>query len=99
VAALALTNGGADSKVDKHPERRFKAAYAAYEERELERRKLDGSADGLRQNQLKDRIRRDFDRAPENPFNQLTAAYDANAEQVREVKAREREKVEARLAG
>lgn len=68
--ALSLTEDSA-AKIDKHPERRFKAAFAAYEERRLNEMDADGSGQGLRQNQKREKIRKEFEKSPENPFNQV----------------------------
>jgi hypothetical protein len=95
--ALSLTSK-ADAKVDRHPERRFKAAYAAFEERRLKEMESDGTGAGLRQNQKKERIRKEFERSPENPFNQLNASYDTTKEELAELKQKERSKIEGRLA-
>lgn len=94
--ALTLT-GADDSKVDKHPERRFGAAFAKYEERRLDEMKKDGSGTGLRLDQRKQRIRKEFDKSPENPFNQVTAAYNASRGDLGEIKAQELAKIEQRL--
>lgn len=68
--ALSLTEDSA-AKIDKHPERRFKAAFAAYEERRLNEMDEDGSGQGLRQNQKREKIRKEFEKSPDNPFNQV----------------------------
>jgi hypothetical protein len=94
--ALSLTAGSAD-KIDKHPERRFKAAYAAFEERRLKEMEEDSSGQGLRQNQKKDKIRKEFEKSEENPFNQVSAAYDASKEEIRALRDAEKQKIEARL--
>lgn len=94
--ALSLTTGD-DSKVDKHPERRFAAAFAKYEERRLQEMKADGSGVGLRLNQQKQRIRKEFERSPENPFNQVTAAYNATRDDLSDIKTQEQSKIEKRL--
>lgn len=95
--ALSLT-GKSDSKVDRHPERRFKAAYTAFEERRLREMDEDGSAKGLRLNQRKERIKKEFDKSPENPFNQVTASYDASKQELQDIRDQEKAKVEGRLA-
>ncbi|KAM0742490.1 hypothetical protein ACQRIT_002667 [Beauveria bassiana] len=95
--ALSLTAGGSDGKVDTHPERRFGAAYRAYEERRLDEMKADGSGTGLRLDQRKQRIRKEFEKSPENPFNQVTAAYNATRDDIREVRENEKSKIEKRL--
>lgn len=94
--ALSLTAGSAD-KIDKHPERRFKAAYAAFEERRLKEMDEDGSGQGLRQNQKKDKLRKEFEKSEENPFNQVSAAYDASKDEIRALREAEKQKIESRL--
>ncbi|OIW32114.1 DUF1014-domain-containing protein [Coniochaeta ligniaria NRRL 30616] len=95
--SLATAADGA-TKVDRHPERRFKAAYAAFEERRLREMDGDGSGQGLRQNQKKEKIKKEFERSPENPFNQVSASYDASKEELAKIKEAEKAKIEARLA-
>lgn len=94
--ALSLTSN-ATSKIDKHPERRFKAAFAAYEERRLKEMDEDGSGQGLRQNQKRERIRKEFEKSEENPFNQVNASYDASKDEINALREAERTKIEARL--
>ncbi|KAK4103644.1 DUF1014-domain-containing protein [Parathielavia hyrcaniae] len=94
--ALSLTSKS-DTKIDKHPERRFKAAYAQFEERRLTEMESDGSGAGLRLNQKKEKIKKEFERSPENPFNQLTARYDASKDELAELRQKEKGKIEARL--
>lgn len=94
--ALDLTADAA-AKIDKHPERRFKAAFAAFEERRLKEMDEDGSGQGLRQNQKKERIRKEFERSDENPFNQVSAKYDASKEELKELREQEKIKIESRL--
>lgn len=97
--ALSLTGGSSDAaKVDRHPERRFKAAYAAFEERRLKEAEADGSMAGLRLKQKQEKLRKEFERSPENPFNQVTAAYDTSKDELREIREREKAKIETRLS-
>lgn len=91
--------GSSQDKIDKHPERRFKAAYAAFEERRLEEMEADGSGAGLRLNQKKDRIRKEFEKSPDNPFNQVTAQYNATRDDMADIRSKEKSKVETRLGG
>jgi len=95
--ALGLTADNKSDKVDRHPERRFKAAYAAYEARRLP--ELEEEHKGLRRNQRVDMIRKEFEKSPENPFNQVNAQFDSTREEIKEMKERERDKTEARLVG
>ena len=93
--ALSLTSDNAAGKVDRHPERRYKAAYAAYEARRLP--ELEEEQKGLRRQQRIEAIRKEFEKSPENPFNQVSAKFDSTKEEIREIKEKERAKVEARL--
>jgi hypothetical protein len=97
--ALSLTTGGESTKIDKHPERRFKAAFAAYEERRLKEMDEDGSGQGLRQNQKREKIRKEFEKSEENPFNQVNARYDSTKDEILDLKNKEKAKIEARLGG
>jgi hypothetical protein len=94
--ALSLTANDA-AKVDKHPERRFKAAFAAYEESRLKEMDEDGSGQGLRQNQKREKIRKEFEKHEDNPFNQVSARYDASKDEIKELREQEKRKIEARL--
>ena len=59
-----------EKKVDIHPEKRMKAAYTAFEERELPRLKSENP--NLRLSQLKQLLKKEWMKSPENPMNQLT---------------------------
>lgn len=93
--ALSLTSNNPSEKIDRHPERRFKAAYAAYEARRMP--EVEEENKGLRKQQRVDLIRKEFERSPENPFNQASARFDSKRDEIKEMKDQEREKVEARL--
>lgn len=95
--ALGLTADNKSDKVDRHPERRFKAAHAAYEARRLP--EMEEEHKGLRRNQRVEMVRKEFEKSPENPFNQVSAQFDSTREEIREMKERERDKTEARLVG
>jgi hypothetical protein len=92
--ALSLTSNTND-KIDRHPERRFKAAYAQYEEQRLEEMK---DEKGLRRQQKIDQIRKEFEKHPDNPFNQVSAQFNTTREEMDQIRAGERAKTEARLA-
>ncbi|KAF5017494.1 hypothetical protein F66182_10569 [Fusarium sp. NRRL 66182] len=96
--ALSLTGGKDDGKVDRHPERRYPAAYAKYEAQRLEEMKKDGSGVGLRLDQRKTRIRKEFEKHPDNPFNQVTASYNATRDDLAQIRAQEKTKIEQRLS-
>lgn len=79
--------------IERHPERRFKAAFEAYKERELPIIKQEHK--GLRLQQYHDLLYKQFQKHPDNPFNQLTVAYDASKDEklsALEAKRSEKEK-------
>lgn len=84
IAALELTQGKSSEKIDRHPERRFKAALRAYEERRLP--EIRKEHPGLRLNQYQNRIYEEFKKSPENPFNQVNVAYNASQDEVQGTK-------------
>ena len=97
--AMSLTGpSSSDNKVERHPERRFKAAYTVFEERRLREMEDDESGKGLRLQQRKERIKKEFDKSPENPFNQATARYDADKSELQQIREAEKAKIESRLA-
>lgn len=82
--ALALTgrDGGVQSKdIDRHPERRVKAAFAAYEEKRLPELRKENP--GLRLQQVKNILFKEFQKSPENPMNQDTNIdYNASKDEI-----------------
>lgn len=93
--ALDITSDNKD-KLDRHPERRFKAAYAAFEERRLEEMK---DEKGLRRQQKIDQIRKEFEKHPDNPFNQVNVNYNATREDMATVRDVVKSEKEKRLGG
>ena len=95
--ALTLTSDGKVVTVDRHPERRYKAAYNAYKERRLPEVKEEHK--GLRLNQMVELIKKEFDKHPDNPFNQTgVVAHNATKDEVEQKKKEEKERIEKRLA-
>ncbi|KAJ5221928.1 uncharacterized protein N7469_010815 [Penicillium citrinum] len=92
--ALSLTNKDT-SKIEKHPERRFKAAYAAFEARRMP--EIEQENPGLRRQQRMDLCRKEFDKSEENPFNQVHVKVNATKDEIAQVRDQERAKTEARL--
>ena len=94
--ALSLTAADTSAKIDRHPERRFKAAYKAFEERRLP--EVESEFPGLRKQQRIEIVRKEFDKSEENPFNQANVVgYDASKDDVAKRKKEVREGVERRL--
>lgn len=93
--ALSLTKDASTTKIERHPERRFAAAYRAYEERRLP--EIEVEHPGLRKNQRVNICRDEFKKHPDNPFNQVKVSYDATQEEVKEAREAHREAVEKNL--
>ncbi|KAF8454456.1 hypothetical protein BDZ91DRAFT_747605 [Kalaharituber pfeilii] len=96
--ALSLTTGVETVQIDRHPERRVKAAYMAYEERRLPQ--LKEEIPGLRMKQRKEILRKEFDKSEENPMNQHNriVRYDATKEEIAAKREADRTILENRLA-
>ncbi|XP_062306768.1 coiled-coil domain-containing protein 124 [Osmerus eperlanus] len=62
-------------EVDRHPERRVKAAYAAYEEANMPRLKMENP--NMRLSQLKQQLKKEWMKSPENPLNQHFNTYNS----------------------
>lgn len=54
---------------------------------------------GLRRQQKVELIRKEFEKHPDNPFNQVSARYNASRDEVKELKESMKEETENRLAG
>ncbi|KAH8929308.1 DUF1014-domain-containing protein [Atractiella rhizophila] len=93
----AAEGARAAQSIDSHPERRFKAAFEAYKDRELEQLKKERP--GMRLNQYHDILYKQFQKSPDNPFNQVTVSYDATKEEKVGALRKQREEVERRLKG
>ncbi|KAJ9132676.1 hypothetical protein P3X46_033516 [Hevea brasiliensis] len=67
--AIAQMTVADDLPADRHPERRLKASFKAFEEAELP--KLKEEKPGLTHNQYKDMIWKLWKKSPDNPLNQI----------------------------
>ena len=95
--ALTLTGDQKNQQMDRHPERRYAAAYKIYEERRLPEIKKEKP--GLRRQQQLEVIRKEFEKHPDNPFNaQNNVDFNASKQEIAEAKKRVNEGVENRLA-
>jgi hypothetical protein len=54
---------------------------------------------GLRKNQKVMQIRKEFEKHPDNPFNQVSAAYNASKDELKAIQEAEKAAKEKRLAG
>ena len=69
--AISVLGGTAKTPVDKNPEKRMKAAFAAFEERELPRLKAENP--NLRMSQLKQQLQKEWMKSSDNPMVQQLA--------------------------
>lgn len=67
LSQLNVTDGGVE---DRHPERRMKAAFRAYEEQMMPKLKAENPT--LKRSQLLELLSKQWRKAPENPFNQTS---------------------------
>ncbi|KAJ0032567.1 hypothetical protein NQD34_002648 [Periophthalmus magnuspinnatus] len=72
--AIAVLSTGPED-LDRHPERRMKAAFAAYEEINMPRLKQENP--NMRLSQLKQQLKKEWTKAPENPLNQQFATFNS----------------------
>lgn len=72
--AIAVLSTGPED-LDRHPERRMKAAYNAWEEVNMPRVKMENP--GMRLSQLKQMLKKEWMKSPENPLNQRFANYNS----------------------
>uniref|UniRef100_A0A0E0KTV8 Coiled-coil domain-containing protein n=1 Tax=Oryza punctata TaxID=4537 RepID=A0A0E0KTV8_ORYPU len=70
---MSLVDSEGALPADKHPERRLKASFKAFEEAELP--KLKEEKPGLTLNQYKDMIWKLWKKSPDNPLNQNDDAF------------------------
>ncbi|KAI1825298.1 DUF1014 domain protein [Xylaria intraflava] len=82
-------------KLDQHPERRFAQAFAAFKERREEEMKKEGIR--LNHSQRSERIRKEFEKSPENPFQQAHLSHNATQDEKQALLQAEKERLEANL--
>jgi len=76
--------------LERHPERRVKAAYALFIQLEMPILKLENP--GLRLSQLRQLLKRKWEKAPSNPYNQASISYRASREEEQEAARSVKEK-------
>jgi len=87
--------GNQAATIEKHPERRFKAAFNAFVDRELPN--IRAEQPGLRLQQYKDLLFKQFQKSPENPFNQATVEYNATNEEKVDILRKRQDEIRERL--
>lgn len=98
--ALSITNTDNKVKIDRHPERRIGRAWKEYVARVEREWEADGSLKERKKYRgaMHDDLEKMWPRAPENPMNQVSASYNATEEEIAEIRAQQKKKVENRLA-
>ena len=71
-AISVLRLSGGEPTVDKHPEKRMKAAYEEFEQARLPLLKAENG--NMRLSQLKQMLRKEWQKHPDNPLNKRLAA-------------------------
>lgn len=71
ISVLSVT----ESEVERHPEKRVKAAYQKFEDENLPKLKQEYS--NMRLSQLRQMLKKEWMKSPENPLNQRLQAYNA----------------------
>ena len=70
--AIAILSSAQISSVDLHPEKRMRAAYLEFEEENLERLKTENP--NMRLSQIKQILKKEWQKSPKNPFNKILLA-------------------------
>jgi len=97
--ALNIVTGAYKGIIYKHPEKRYKFAHAAYEERRLPEM-LEEHKGGIRLGSIKQMIHKEFQKSEENPYNRVgNVRYNATKDEIALEKEAQMEEIEARLGG
>ncbi|KAL9825432.1 coiled-coil domain-containing protein 124 isoform 1-T2 [Geothlypis trichas] len=72
----AITALSVSQPLERHPERRLRAAFAAFEELQLPRLRRDNP--NMRLSQLRQLLKKEWMRSPENPLNQRHKPYNSH---------------------
>ncbi|KAL1861328.1 hypothetical protein Daus18300_009004 [Diaporthe australafricana] len=96
--ALEITSDN-KAKIDRHPERRVKAARAQWLEALEERWEIEGVLKEKKRypGAYRDELNKMWKKAPENPMLQANAAYNSTQDDIAQIRAQEKEKAENRL--
>lgn len=98
--ALGLVDEKRQDKIDRHPERR-KWKYAAWKERRLEEMKADKDEWAQRKkymHAIEAELWKEWKNSPENPMNQVHAAYNSTQQDISALRSHVDEATENRLA-
>lgn len=85
----------ASATLERHPERRVKAAYAAYKQKMLPILKEENPS--LRLTQLEEILYKQWQKSPDNPFNQMHISYETSRDEERKLLQEQTQNTLARL--
>lgn len=100
LAALEITSSDDKLKIDRHPERRVGNARKAWVDKRLEELGKEGffAIKGNKRSRVAEKLADEFDKSPENPMNQTHGTYNMTQEDIAEIRAQEKQKMEKLLA-
>lgn len=98
--ALAITNSDNKLKIDRHPERRVATAKKDWVDKRMKELTDEGffKIKGNTKPNMEFKLRKEFDKRPENPMNQVHGTYNMTQEEMAEIRAQEEAKTEKLLA-
>ena len=98
--ALDITSTDNKVKIDRHPERRVKAAFTVWKAARMDQLTEEGyfKIKGNKRSKVEDDLWDEFQTSPENPKNQVHGSYDMTQEEIEEIREQEKSKIEQRLA-
>lgn len=98
--ALDITSSDDRVKIDRHPEKRVKAAFTVWKEQRMQQLTDEGffKIKGNKRSKVEEDLWEEFEKSPENPKNQVHGTYDMTQDEMAEIRAQEKSKIEQRLA-
>lgn len=98
--ALDITSTDDKVKIDRHPEKRVKAAFTVWKEQRMKELTDEGffKIKGNKRSKVQEDLWEEFEKSPENPKNQVHGTYDMTQEDLADIRAQEKSKIEQRLA-
>ena len=86
---MSVTDNKTNEKLDRHPERRVKAALAAYTEKRIPELRKENPH--LKLSQLNEILHKEWKKSPENPMNKVHVQYNTKSEDIAQVAQVERD--------
>lgn len=98
--ALDISTSDNRVNIDRHPERRARTARKEWVDAQMKKLTDEGffKIKGNKRTAWLEKLNEEFDASPENPMNQAHGTYNMTPEEMAELRAQEKEKIENRLA-